>query len=114
MEPNRQQIHWGYFRMKNHMIAATLLLCACTPAGPFSSAPTHRLSIDGQMWQVQQMPAGKDTWAANKEDPWGGWLDPRDYQRNVRAIEQVSGCKVVRETISNQGMNTTAAVSCPR
>ena len=62
--------------MKNYLIAATLLLCACTPAGPFSSAPTHRLSIDGQMWQVQQMPAGKDTWAANKEDTWGGWLDP--------------------------------------
>jgi len=99
--------------MKSYMVAATLVLCACTPAGPFSTAPTHRLTIDGQMWQVQQMPAGKDTWAANKEDPWGGWLDPRDYERNVRAIELVSKCKVIPATISNQGMATTAAVTCP-
>lgn len=94
------------------LLLSIATLSACAPGGMLATGEIHHLVIDGVPHAVQAMPGTTNGWAAEKDDVWGGLIDPADYERNIRAIEKQTGCKVVRETIANQGLRTTAAVRC--
>lgn len=89
-----------------------LLTSSCTPAGPLSDAKVLTTEINHTSYDVQKIRQKKNGWAANPSNIWGGFIDPEIYIFNIKAIEKVSGCKVLRDTIINQGLNTMAAVSC--
>lgn len=100
--------------MKNILILFLICaaLAACTPAP--GGGQVYNTTIDGIPHMVQKMPGTEEGWAASKSDVSGGFINPKDCERNVRAIEKVTQCKVVRETISNGGMLTRASVNCHR
>jgi len=72
----------------------------------------HQVEVDGVPHLVQKMPGTENGWAAHQTNIWGGFIDPNDYLMNVKAIEKYTGCHVVKETILNQGMRTSASVEC--
>jgi hypothetical protein len=99
--------------MRKFIIAMCLLtLSGCAPAGPLATGKIYHTTVDGIPHDVQRMAGAEDGWAANKSDVLGGRINPADYLRNIRAIEKVSGCKVVAGTVVNLGMNTQALVKC--
>lgn len=94
------------------LFLSIVVLSGCAPGGMLATGEVHRLAIDGVSHTVQAMPGTSNGWAASKDDIWGGLIDPADYERNIRAIEKQTGCKVIKETVTNQGMRTTASVKC--
>jgi hypothetical protein len=100
-------------KMKKLLFLTLLFLWGCTPAGLISNSPVHHVTVNNVPVQVQKMAGSdNDAWAAAKDDFWGGFVDPKDYERNIIAIEKVTGCKVVGNTVTNAGMRTTALVYC--
>lgn len=89
----------------------SLALCACTPAGIYGGEVTV-IEIDGHKHDVQPYTASPGVWMAQNSNQAGGLIDPTDWVRNVRAIEIVSGCKVIAGSTKHSGMHTTASVDC--
>lgn len=89
-----------------------LTLCACiNPAGLHGGEVTV-VEIDGVKHDVQPYLPSPGVWMAQNSDLMGGLIDPKDWVRNVRAIEMVSGCKVIAASAKHAGMHTTASVNC--
>lgn len=73
--------------------------------------------IDGQEHLVRKLPNVEDAYQAMENRPTAqsaiiGVIDPLVYARNVRAIEQVTGCPVLEGSIQNSGNGTIAASKC--
>jgi hypothetical protein len=73
--------------------------------------------IDGQEHLVRKLPNVEDAYQAMENRPTAqsaiiGVIDPLVYARNVRAIEQATGCPVVPGSIQNSGNQTIAAAQC--
>lgn len=73
--------------------------------------------IDGQEHLVRKLPNVDDAYQAMENRPSTqsaiiGVIDPLVYARNVRAIEQVTGCPVVPGSIQNSNNGTIAAAKC--
>lgn len=74
------------------------------------------VTVDGQEHLVRKLNGRANTYQAMENKPSVGQMmvgiDSAIYGRNVRAIEQATGCKVDMTTISNSGNQTIAATSC--
>ncbi len=98
-------------KLKNISMALALIISSCAPAGPLGGQVIN-IHEGKDIYQVQELPGGHG-YAASKIQYWG-FIDPRDYQQNVKEIEKVTHCKVIRETIVNEGQVTRAAVDCTK
>ena len=97
------------------LIITTIILMnvGCNkPGGIAGTGPTTEVTVDGVQKLVRKLKSAKNNYAANSKDISGGWIDPNDYVRNIKAIEAVTDCKVLVGSVSNQGMQTIAAVEC--
>lgn len=94
------------------LLLSAAALAACTPAGIFSAAPVEETYVDGTRMLVQKMAATDSAFGAQRADIMTHTLVNSDYLLNVRAIEQHTGCAVIRETIVHMGAVTQAAVDC--
>jgi hypothetical protein len=97
---------------KYFFLSVIAFTCACSPGGFGAKGPIYKVEIDGVSVLVRQMRGSPNAYAANEENLWGGWIDPNDYVRNVKAIEKVTGCEVMLASVINQGLQTTASVDC--
>ena len=71
------------------------------------------VSVDGVTHVVGKMRGEADNnYVAQWKNLWGGRINPNIYVRNIKAIELVSGCKVINNSIVNQGLVTMASVEC--
>lgn len=95
-------------------IALLALLAGCTQmTGYYPDGKV--VTIDGEAVLVRQLPGRERGYHAvpNRPDPSTLFTrDPAISLRNIRAIEAVTGCTVLRETIENREANTFAAVTC--
>ncbi|MBT6508490.1 MAG: hypothetical protein HN582_00355 [Marinovum sp.] len=90
------------------------LTCSCTgqPGGLAGEGPTHKIDIDGKEIHLRAMKANPNSYTAYEWDIWGGLIDPSFALRNIQAIEKHTGCKVISNSVYNQGVTTTATVDC--
>lgn len=98
--------------MPKNLMWCVLFLSSCTHMEQYYPDATKTL-IDGEEFVVRQQ--GEGNYLAVPNDPSRynvASTDARAAPRNVRAIEQVTGCAVLRDSIQNRGLNTIAAVSC--
>lgn len=86
-------------------------LSACVAGLDVKHNSRKEVTVEGVPHVVYEMKANK-SYKAFEQDLTGGFRDPNDYRQNVMAIEKVSGCRVVPETVTNQGLQTTALVEC--
>lgn len=98
-------------------IIALALLSGCTGMAGFYP-DTQLVEIEGRAFFVAPRPqSGAGVYLAGPNEPGlDEVLTGRDMtlpQANVAAIEAVTGCKVLRETVRNQEATTYAAVRCP-
>lgn len=85
---------------------------ACTRMEQYYPDGTKTV-IDGEEFIVRQQGAGNYLAVPNDVSPYNMMsVDARAALKNVRAIEQVTGCTVIRESIQNREVNTIAAVRC--
>ena len=92
------------------MLAA--LTTACTRMEQFYPE-AEKTVVDGEEFVVRKQ--GEGNYLAIPNDPSRYnvmTVDARAASKNVRAIEQVTGCKVITESIQNRRVNTIAAVRC--
>ena len=101
-----------FMRMIIYALGAAFIISGCTPGGLAASGPITEVEIDGVPTLVRKMRVDGYSYAANPRDISGGWIDPSDYVRNVKAIEAVTGCKVLPVSIQNAGLQTIATVEC--
>lgn len=96
-------------------LAAVVLLSvfgACTTMEQYYPNASKTL-VDGEEFIVRELSPG--TYQAFRNHPDLGYLvayDARIWGRNVKAIEQVTGCKVMPGSTRNTADNTVAAVDC--
>ena len=103
--------------MRKFLIAAALIAAGCTEmTGYYPDAET--VEIEGRSFFVAARPSnGPGVYLAGPNKPKLGEVtlapDMTLPVANVAAIEKVTGCPVLRETIRNQQTGTTyAAVRC--
>ncbi|PCJ99969.1 MAG: hypothetical protein COA45_03915 [Zetaproteobacteria bacterium] len=89
---------------------ACLFIAGCSPAGMLSNGPIFDVDVDGIPHKVQHI--SDNSWAANKANLLAGKVNPKNYERNIRAIEIHTGCVVLSGTVNNRGLNTIALVNC--
>ena len=98
-------------------VSCVALLSACDDGARFMSDSVGVVTVDGYRVEVKRTRADPLIWEAAHKNPIRLSLnhgDPKSYARNIRAIEQVSGCKVDRDTLSHFATMaaTVAGVSC--
>ena len=105
------------FRFSLAVFSGLSLMAACTEMTDYyPNAKT--VEIDGQMFFVAQQPhKGEGVYLAGPNEPeLGEVLSVQSIKlpaSNVAAIEKVTGCAVMRETVLNNSVGTTyAAVKC--
>lgn len=101
------------------MIAASCvaLLSACDDGSRFMADSVGIVTVDGYRIEVKRNRADPLIWEALHKNPIKLKLnhgDPKAYARNVRAIEQVSGCRADRDTLNHIAVlaATVAGVRC--
>jgi hypothetical protein len=92
------------------------LLCGCTEVADYLKDAVI-VDIDGVEFFVAERPNnGKNVYVAGANKPKGSSLIYTDFSlpiASIAAIEKVTGCNVVPETVVNSGAGTTfAAVDC--
>ncbi len=92
-------------------IAATL--AACTKMEQYYPDASKTV-VDGETFVVRLLKPGTYQAIPNEPGKYGliGHPDATVWARNVRAIEQVSGCKVVPGAVKNDELISVAATSC--
>lgn len=94
------------------MIMLAAFTTACTRMEHYYPQ-AHKTVVDGEEFVVRKQGEGNYLAIPNDPSQYNVMsVDARAALKNVRAIEQVTGCKVVRESIQNRGVNTIAAVVC--
>lgn len=98
-------------------IIALALVAGCTQMTDYYPG-AQLVEIGGRAFFVVERPQnGAGVYLAGPNDPaMDEVLTGRDMtlpEANVAAIEAVTGCPVVRETVRNQEATTYAAVRCP-
>ncbi|OWV40408.1 hypothetical protein [Mameliella alba] len=102
--------------MKPIVLICTLAVAlgGCTEMQDFYDE-TSVVVVDGQEIMVRPLPGRTNSYHATANHPDGSALftsKPLASVNNVRAIEQFTGCTVIRESIENREMHTFAAVHC--
>ena len=96
-------------------VFALVILAGCsTVSGYFPNSKV--VTIDGTEYMARPLSA-KNSWQAGLNRPTGSSLlliNPTIYAGNVKAIEMVSGCAVLRESVQNSDNSTIAAVDCAK
>lgn len=97
--------------MLRALLISCLFLAACDEMADYY--PNGQVTvIDNKEYLVNRAANGSYQAFQNKED-FALVIDPMEYVRNVKAIEAVSGCRVIRETIRNTKIpSTIASVEC--
>lgn len=85
------------------------MMAGCTVSSVYTDATV--ITMDGEPWFVRAM-EDADTWQAGPDAKVEIVVRPAIYARNIRAIEQVSGCKVIDGSVTNMNGITMAAVDC--
>ena len=98
-----------FFQAKSLCLFLAMALSACTSAALYPDATI--LEIDGKEWFVRPMNQ-PNTWQAGPNRPPIDFVRPDFYPISIKAIEQVSGCKVVPGAVNNANQITMAAVDC--
>ena len=93
-----------------------LILAGCTEMTDYYE-DVDTVDIDGAEFFVTPRPNnGKNVYLAGPNQPKGSQLVQRDFTlpvKSVKAIEAVTGCPVLTETVVNLSAGTTfAAVDC--
>lgn len=97
--------------MKTLTFALAILLLGCTQDKVFTDA--SKTIVDGEVYLVRQLRLGTYQALPNvTADDALFSTDAMVWGRNVRAIEQVTGCTVVLGSVKNDFTNTIAAVEC--
>lgn len=90
-----------------------VFLSACTTMDQYFPNSTLT-TVNGEDYLVRQL--GPSTYQAVPNDPSKhsvfGTYDASVWANNIRAIEQVTGCKVPSGSVRNEMTNTVAAVDC--
>lgn len=69
--------------------------------------------VDGEEFVVKKQGNGNYLAVPNDPSKYNVMtVDARAAPKNVKAIEQVTNCKVITESIQNRRVNTIAAVKC--
>lgn len=84
-----------------------ICLASCHPTAPIGSEVKGTTVIEGDKILVGTFRGG---WFANTAGP--NAFPPETRLKLIRAIETVSGCPVIRETMTGSNNAITAAVSC--
>lgn len=96
-------------RFASLLFAALLTACSTTAALNNVTYTT----FGGETWFARQY-GSPDVWQAGPDNPYASRKVPAQmYARNVQAIEQASGCKVVPGSESWPNNYMVAAVTCP-
>lgn len=90
------------------IFAITCTLSACATFGS-----TTKVTVGRNSFSVAQMTNSRNTWAALALQG-NGLLGNARLIGATKAIERVSGCKVIPETVTHQGAMTMAAVTCSK
>tara|TARA_R110000824_G_scaffold272637_1_gene461152 strand:- start:119 stop:424 length:306 start_codon:yes stop_codon:yes gene_type:complete len=98
-------------------VSCVALLSACDDGARFMSDSVGIVTVDGYRVEVKRNRADPLIWEAAHMNPIKLRLnhgDPKAYARNVRAIEQVSGCKADRDNLNHIATiaATVAGVTC--
>lgn len=87
--------------------------CAGTTAGILVSSKAKEVTIDDQVITVA--PIEGNHWGATKKAlQWGPTLATVEKPRYVRAVEAVTGCKVVEAEYNSQFDHLHALVACAK
>ena len=103
-------------RLKQMILTASLLLllgCQQSPVYYHKHPARQVVVLDGK--EISVLTLGEDRWEAFGRAGWGDSEGAELRQRQVRAIELVTGCRVMTdsmETAGKPGM-LTAKVQCP-
>ena len=99
-------------KLSSALVAIAILTSACTRMEHFYPEAAKTI-VDGEEFVVRQQGEGNYLAVPNDPRPYNQMsIDARAASKNVRAIEQVTGCKVIIESIQNRSVNTIAAVRC--
>jgi len=99
------------------LLAVLSPLAACDDGSRFMADDVGVVTVDGFAITVRRNRADPLIWEAMHKNPIKLRLnhgDPKAYARNVRAIEQVSGCKADRDSLNHVASiaATVAGVTC--
>ena len=97
--------------MKLLIAVATVGLSACALTSPLTEPDAHRVSINSESYQINQLTAS--TWTASATGltrPLTG--DSSRRKALLQAIEKISGCQVTDSDYSRQGMQLDAQIDC--
>ena len=78
----------------------TGILNAC--AGPFKDKDGTTISFDDYSFKVHRL-KNSNSYLVTPSDFWHGTIIPDDYSATIKAVELVSGCKVIRDTFATTG-----------
>lgn len=98
-------------RLKLLLGAAAVLLTACSMIPLPGEAVAHKVSIEGEVFNIRQLT--ESTWTASSTHamkPLAG--TPGNTALLLQAIEKTSGCKVTDSDFSRQGKQLDAQVDC--
>ena len=101
--------------MKTIALLTVLALAACSQMEDFYPGASV-VTIDGHEHLVRKLSGRASTYQAMENNPTVGQMmtgiDASIYARNVKAIEQVTGCKVALGSVENGSNITMAATDC--
>lgn len=96
------------------LIVVGILAAACTKMEQYYPNGQVVL-VDGIEFSVSPMGSRPSTYRAMPNNPRDQnflTIDPMTWVQNVKAIEQATGCPVLRESIKNGDSYTFAVVDC--
>jgi len=99
-------------RLSLFVFLPLIALTACKNSQIYDDATV--LSLDGYSWFVRET-NDPGIWMAGPDKGWEKKVfkvEPRFYARNIKAIEQVSGCRYEPGSAVNNNGYTLAAVQC--